>query len=178
MTFIALMDLYYRYQTEVSAVFGVSPTHSQLFAHLLVIQEKLPKDIRRTKPEELLKSLKQLSDSELQILLGAGKGQAWLQQFEEKIDAKRAELRQLKLQQDLKQIQETPTTKIHRSNKRSYVLNREEAKSSQTDNNSWGIVRCIGAVLNCFLCCRRKPHTDEDPLLSRGSVSSSYSQGS
>ncbi len=151
MTFIALMDLYYRYQTEVSAVFGTSKTHAQLFAHILVIQEKLPKDIRRLKPEKLLQSLKQLTDTELQVLLGPGKDRAWLQQFEKK-------------KQEAEQKKEA-LVKNHQP-KAVLVMNQIEQGPSQTGGGSFGIVRCISAVLNCFLCCRRKPHSIEKPLLS------------
>ncbi len=160
MTFIALMDLYYRYQTEVSAVFGASQTHAQLFAHLLVIQEKLPKDIRRAEPEKLLQSLKQLTDTELQVLLGAGKDKAWLQKFEEKINVKKAHLRQTQHEVEPK---EGTSIKNHQP-KSLLILNQAEQKPS-------GIVQCISAVLNCFLCCRRQPRSRfiEEPLLSSDS---------
>ncbi len=160
LTFIALMDLYYRYQTEVSAVFGASQTHAQLFAHLLVIQEKLPKDIRRAKPEKLLQNLKKLTDTELQILLGPGKDKIWLQNFEEKINAKRTNLRELKQEE---QKEETPTQ--NRQPKPLLVVNQEEPERSQVGGNSSGVVQCLSAVLNCFLCCRRKPRSTKDPLL-------------
>lgn len=167
MTFIALMDLYYRYQTEISAVFGSSQSHAQLFAHLLVIQEKLPKDIRRAQPEKLLQNLKQLSDTKLQILLGTEKNRAWLQKFEEKINIKKAQLNELKQKQQGDQKEET-TIKNHQP-KPLLVLNQAEPEPYQTGKSSSGIIQCISGVLNYFLCCRRKSRSIEDPLLSSSS---------
>lgn len=167
MTFIALMDLYYRYQTEISAVFGDSQSHAQLFAHLLVIQEKLPKDIRRAQPEKLLQNLKQLTDTELQILLGTGKNKVWLQKFEEKINVKKEQLCQLKQNQEIERKKEI-SIKSYQP-KPSLVLNQTQQEPTRPGGGSSGITQCISAVINCFLCCRRKPRSIEEPLLSSSS---------
>ncbi|MBS0351875.1 MAG: hypothetical protein JSR33_11985, partial [Proteobacteria bacterium] len=143
-----------------------SKTHTQLFAHLLVIQEKLPKDVRRVKPEKLLQSLKQLTNTELQILLGAGKDKTWLHQLEEKINVKRINLKQST--QDVER-KEDISINTHPS-KHLLIVNQVEQKSSQN-----GIGRCISTVLNCFLCCRRRPRPMQRPLLS--SDSRSFIQG-
>src|SRR5439155_6993849 len=104
----------------------------------------LSKDIRRAKPEKLLQNLKQLTDTQSQILLGPGKDKVWVQNFEEKINAKRINLRQLKQEE---QKEETPI-KNHQP-KTLLIVNQEEQKRSQVGRSSSGVVQCISTVLNC-----------------------------
>ncbi len=162
MTFIALMDLYYRYQTEISAVFGAAETQSQLFAHLLIIQEKLPKDIRRAQPEKLAQSIKRLSNTELPILLGQGKDIDWLEKHEAGISAKKMSLMQLKQEGDQKeesQVRNDLPGSI-------LVLNQAGGDESKPGVGSFKVTRCLRAVLDCFLCCKRKPRRMTTPLLA------------
>ena len=162
MTFMALMDLYYRYQKEISAAFGSSESHSHKLAHFLLILENLPKNIRRVIPATLMQELKQLPDEKLQVLLGAGKGLVWLKDHEQKIMKKETRLVQKKAEQKEISKESQPETKE--------ALQAQSVSFSPSSDtgNFFRLSQCLSAVFSGFSCCRRRRQHHE-PLLGKQS---------
>jgi hypothetical protein len=153
MSFISLLDFFTRYLTEASAVFGTVGSTPQLLTRLLITHDNLAMDIMRTKPQLLVKELKELKDEKLKLLVGSDKDSHWLSQQEEKIISLETQLEQQKLAK--------VSSRILLMSEHNIQSVRIPEKSSPGFFN-----RCYAALFsNCLGRCRKKTERTSTPQI-------------